>query len=80
MRKSPHLVAVGQRIRELRLSRGHSQEGFANLVGLDRSYFGGVERGERNIAVLNLIRIALALEVELGELFPGLAALQRLDQ
>lgn len=80
MRKSPHLVAVGQRIRELRLSRGHSQEGFANLVGLDRSYFGGVERGERNIAVLNLIRIAMALEVELGELFPGLAALQRLDQ
>lgn len=36
-----------------------------------RAYFGGVERGERNIAALNLIKIAEALEVEVGELFPG---------
>lgn len=39
-------------------------------AGLGRSYYGGVERGERNIAALNLMRIAVALEVEVGELFP----------
>ncbi len=37
---------------------------------LGRSYYGGVERGERNIAALNLMRIAATLEVEVGELFP----------
>src|SRR5215210_5816124 len=64
------LVALGHHIRELRNSRGISQEDFAAKVGLDRSYYGGVERGERNIAALNLMRIALALQVEVGELFP----------
>jgi transcriptional regulator with XRE-family HTH domain len=72
MRSERHaaLVALGQQIRKVRQERGVSQEEFANAAGLGRSYYGGVERGERNIAALNLMRIAAALKVEVGELFP----------
>jgi transcriptional regulator with XRE-family HTH domain len=72
MRRHPQLVALGARIREVRKSRGYAQEQFANEVGLDRSYYGGIERGERNVAALNLIKIARALSVEVGELFPSM--------
>ena len=75
MAKHAHLVALGCRIRELRKERGHSQEAFALKVGLDRAYYGGIERGERNVAALNLIQIALTLGVEVGELFPPLRSL-----
>ncbi len=61
---------LGNRIRELRQDKGFSQENFAAEVGLDRTYMGSVERGERNIAALNLIRIAKCLKIEVGELFP----------
>lgn len=71
MRKHPRLVALGNKIRAVRESKGFSQEAFAIEVGLDRSYYGGVERGERNVAALNLMRIAQALSVELGELLPS---------
>jgi len=69
-KKHPALIKVGKRIRELRKAKGFSQEGFAYEVGLDRTYMGSVERGERNLATLNLIRIAKALKMEVGELFP----------
>jgi len=65
------LVALGQQIRKVRQERKVSQADFAVKAGLDRSYYGGVERGEHNIAALNLMRIAAALEVEVGELFPS---------
>jgi len=68
--RHPALVALGQQIRTVRRDRGFSQEDFANGAGLGRSYYGGIERGERNLAALNLMRIAWALEVEVGELFP----------
>lgn len=55
-----------------------SQEAFADEVGLDRTYVGGIERGERNIATLNLIRIAIALNVEVGQLFPSIESLKTL--
>ena len=71
MRKEAQLAALGAQIRELRCSKGYAQEEFANEVGLDRSYYGGIERGERNVAALNLIKIALALGVEVGALFPA---------
>lgn len=74
MGKHPHLIALGRKIRELRESQGYSQEGFAAEVGLDRAYYGGIERGERNVAALNLIQIAATLGVEVGELFPPLRA------
>lgn len=77
-KKHPALIKLGENIREFRKSKGFSQEGFADEAGLDRTYMGGVERGERNLATLNLIRIAAALDVEVGELFPSVKSLGEL--
>ncbi len=52
------LVALGKVIRELRLELEYSQEAFADEVGIDRSYIGGIERGEHNLALINLVKIA----------------------
>lgn len=59
----------GARVRQLRAERLLSQEAMAHRCDLDRSYIGGVERGERNISLVNIHRIADALGVEAGELF-----------
>jgi len=48
-----------------------SQEAFADLCGLDRTYLGGIERGERNVALVNIEKIARALRISLNELFRG---------
>ena len=64
-------VMFGNRVRQLRKNRGWSQEEFAHRVGLDRSYMGGVERGERNVSLENICLIAKALEVAPAELFQG---------
>ena len=58
MQKNPRLMALGKQIRSLREQSELSQEAFADHAGLDRAYYGGIERGERNIASLNLIKIA----------------------
>jgi transcriptional regulator with XRE-family HTH domain len=76
MPSHPQLLLVGQRLRALREARGLSQENFALEAGIARSYYGAIERGLRNVAALNLIRIAAALGVEVGELFPEMTALQ----
>ncbi len=75
--RDPKLTAIGERIRQLRRERGFSQEAFAAEAGLDRAYYGGIERGERNVAAINLITIAVALDVEVGELFPPIKTLKR---
>lgn len=75
--KNRKLVLFGKQIRRLREQKAISQEEFAALAGLDRAYYGGIERGERNLAALNLIKIATALDVEVGDLFPKLAELRR---
>jgi len=54
---------VGMRIRELRLAKGFSQEALADEAGVHRTYMGSVERGERNISLDNIVRIARALKV-----------------
>lgn len=61
-------LAFGQRVRALRNTRGWSQEQLAYEVGLDRSYVGGVERGERNISLENIAKLAAALDVSLASL------------
>ena len=71
MASHPNLMKLGAQIRALRTAAGYSQESFAHSIGMARAYFGGVERGERNIASLNLIKIAKALKVEVGDLFPN---------
>ena len=50
-----------------------SQEEFADRCGLDRTYFGGIERGERNVAPLYIERIATALRITIEELFHGVS-------
>lgn len=62
------LLVVGARIRAERKRLGLSQEALANAVGLHRTYIGGVERGERNVGLRNLVRIARALHIHPAEL------------
>lgn len=59
---------LGLRIRDLRMTRGWSQYAFADMVPMDRTYLIGVEKGRRNIAIDNLIKIARALDVTVAEL------------
>lgn len=56
------LTYLGNAIRERRLSYGLSQEAVADAARIDRSHMGKIERGERNVTVLNLLRIAAALD------------------
>ena len=67
MKDNPKAL-FGQRLRQVRKERGLSQEALAHVAGLDRSYVGGVERGEYNISLLNICLLAEALEVEPHEL------------
>ena len=55
--------AVGRSLRRYRLERGPSQEDFADLVGVHRTYMGGLERGERNLTLRSLERIAGRIDV-----------------
>jgi transcriptional regulator with XRE-family HTH domain len=66
------LGVLGKRIRELRLKRGYSQEAFADLCGVHRTFMGTVERGESNISFANLVKISTALGVTLSEMLSGL--------
>ncbi len=77
MDRHSQLILVGKEIRRLREETGLSQDNFAAEVGMDRSYYGRVERGERNVTSLNLIRIAGTLGVEVGTLFPKMKKLKR---
>ena len=59
----------GSRVRQIRQNMGLSQEELAHLCNLDRSYVGGVERGERNISLVNIHKIANALNISPREFF-----------
>lgn len=62
--------AFGLNLRNARHAKGYSQEILANLCELDRTYIGGVERGERNVSLVNIVRIARALEIPPSDLMP----------
>jgi transcriptional regulator with XRE-family HTH domain len=70
MKKDPYLIKLGEQIRSIRLANGYSQEDCALKCGLDRSYYGAIERGEYNLTILNLLKIAKALHVDVLELIP----------
>ena len=62
-------AAFGSRVRERRTTAGLSQMALANKVGLHPTYISGIERGERNVSLVNIRALAGALEVPIGELF-----------
>ena len=61
-------ILLGKTVRKLRLERKLSQEDLAELANLHRNYVGGVERGERNVGLLNIVALARALRVKPGRL------------
>lgn len=71
---SPATAALGQRIREHRQAAGLSQEALARVAGVHWTFLGQLERGQRNVSLHNLLKVAGALEVDPGELVKGLRA------
>jgi transcriptional regulator with XRE-family HTH domain len=65
------LKALGQRIRELRTKQGYSQESFADLCGVHRTFMGTIERGESNVSFQNLAKVSSALGITLAQLLSG---------
>jgi transcriptional regulator with XRE-family HTH domain len=65
----PLRTRLGLAVRRLRQRAGYSQESFADACGLHRTYMGSVERGERNISLDNIQKIAAALGISLSQLF-----------
>jgi transcriptional regulator with XRE-family HTH domain len=68
-KKSVANQALGKAIRSARELRGYTQEGFARKASMDRSYYGAIERGEFNLSVDTVLKIAAALEMTACELF-----------
>ena len=62
-------IMVGKRVKELRKRLGISQEELADIAGLDRTYITSVECGKRNISIVNIDKLAVALQVTLKEFF-----------
>jgi transcriptional regulator with XRE-family HTH domain len=74
----PDLSArFGAAVRELRRSRGLSQERLAALAGIDRAYMGGIERGQRNPTLSMIQRVADGLEMPISELFRAVEGSRR---
>jgi transcriptional regulator with XRE-family HTH domain len=67
-------LQLGERVRQLREARGWSQEGFAHEGGLGRSFAGAIERGEKDIRLSTLLKLARALGVSLSQLLKGIGS------
>ena len=70
--QSKLLSQFGNALKTERLKAGLSQEALADLAELDRTYVGSVERGERNISLINIVKLAKALRIQLTTLLKGL--------
>jgi len=62
----------GERVKQLRQSKGLSQEAFAHLAHLDRTYIPSIEKGERNVSLEIIQKISIAFEIKIHELLKGL--------
>lgn len=62
------LKGIGTAIRAARKAKGWSQETLAHTTGIDRSYMGGIERGEHNLTIINLQKISHHLQIDLSQL------------
>ena len=62
-------IKFGAKVRKLRQAKGVSQEAFADICGLHRTYVGAIERGERNVSLENIEKIAKALGISIASLF-----------
>ena len=69
MQSETTLKDFGQHLKKIRTTKNLSQEKLAHIADLDRTYISGVERGVRNISLINIVRLAEALEVPPSELF-----------
>ena len=76
MSKHSNLIKIGKIIRQVREAQGYSQDAFAAEAGLGRTYYGRIERGEQNVSIQNLIRIAITLHIEPAKLLPSLRELK----
>ena len=63
----------GKRLQQLRRKKGLSQEELAFRAGLHRTYVSSAERGQRNVALVNIEKLAMALEIEIADLFRGMS-------
>lgn len=69
-KKDPELIALGERVRELRLKAGLTQEAVADAADLHWTFVGQVERGERNLSYKNILKLAAGLSASPRELLP----------
>lgn len=68
MTTDERMIAFGRRVREARKNKGISQESLAEMAGIDRSYMGNIERGEKNVTLKKVYEICDALEVDINDL------------
>lgn len=68
MTTDERIIAFGKRVREVRKAKGISQEKLAELAGIDRSYMGNIERGEKNVTLVKVYDICDALNIEIQDL------------
>jgi transcriptional regulator with XRE-family HTH domain len=64
------LLTFGERVKALRKAKGLSQEALAMACDLDRTYIGGIERGERNVSLINIEKLSVALGIHIKGFFP----------
>lgn len=70
--KNSYLIKLGENIRKIRKAKGFSQEELALKADVDRSYVGGIERGERNVSFLTLVKLAKCLECSVSDFSKGI--------
>ena len=68
MTTDERMIAFGKRVREVRRNKGISQERLAEMAGIDRSYMGNIERGEKNVTLKKVYEICEALEIDIKNL------------